>query len=54
LQKFIPELKLEIRNSGMEDSGLLNDLVGADFVQKERAFPRNFTNLNDQDQRLPL
>ena len=54
LQKFIPELKLDIRNSGMEGDGLLNDLVGADFVQKERAFPRNFAYPNDLDQRSPF
>ena len=53
LQKFIPELKLDIMNYGMEGNGLLNDHVGADFVQNKNAFPQNFAYSNVQDQRLP-
>lgn len=42
LQCLVQELKLDIRNRGTEGEGLLNELVGADFVQKERKFPCGF------------
>lgn len=47
LQSLIQDLKLDIRNSVIEGEGVLNDFVGADFVQKERVFPRGFGNPND-------
>lgn len=42
LQKLTPSLKLTIRNKGEEGEGLLNDGVGADFVQKEKVPPQGF------------
>jgi phosphoacetylglucosamine mutase len=35
-------LGLQVRNSGNEGGGLLNDGVGADFVQKEKVLPHGF------------
>jgi phosphoacetylglucosamine mutase len=34
-------LDIEVRNSS-EDEGVLNDGVGADYVQKEKVAPRGF------------
>ncbi|KAI5062150.1 hypothetical protein GOP47_0022689 [Adiantum capillus-veneris] len=47
LQGIVKDLKLDIRNSGGEAEGLLNELVGADYVQKERKFPRHFGHLSE-------
>lgn len=40
LKNMINGLDIEIRNSGKE--GVLNDGVGADFVQKEKVVPSGF------------
>lgn len=40
LKKSLNDLDIEIRNSGKD--GVLNDGVGADFVQKEKLVPRGF------------
>jgi len=40
LKKVLQFLDLEIRNSGKE--GVLNEEVGADYVQKEKVVPRGF------------
>lgn len=41
LQKLLNVLDIEVRNSS-EDEGVLNDGVGADYVQKEKVVPRGF------------
>lgn len=51
LQNLTPDLCLDIRNSGQEGEGVLNEHVGADFVQKEKAFPRGFGNLSELGRR---
>lgn len=40
-QKQLNGLSIEIRNYG-EDGGVLNEGVGADFVQKEKVVPNGF------------
>lgn len=35
-------LTIHVRNSGKDGEGILNDGVGADFVQKEKAVPGGF------------
>ena len=51
LQEVTPSLKLQVRNCGTEGEGLLNDGVGADFVQKEKIPPGGFTVLKDVSKR---
>ncbi|KAH7438381.1 hypothetical protein KP509_04G012400 [Ceratopteris richardii] len=46
LQAIIPNVQLNVRNCGSE-GGILNELVGADYVQKERKFPQNFGHASD-------
>ena len=41
LQKQLNGLSIEIRNYG-KDGGVLNEGVGADFVQKEKVVPNGF------------
>ncbi|TKY70737.1 Phosphoacetylglucosamine mutase [Spatholobus suberectus] len=41
LGKLLNALVIEVRNSG-EDGGVLNDGVGADYVQKEKVVPHGF------------
>ncbi|XP_058778137.1 phosphoacetylglucosamine mutase [Vicia villosa] len=41
LHKLLNVLDIEVRNSS-EDDGVLNDGVGADYVQKEKVAPRSF------------
>lgn len=41
LKKVLHGLDIQIRNSGKE--GVLNEEVGADYVQKEKVVPREFT-----------
>ncbi|KAL2626038.1 hypothetical protein AAZV13_07G087000 [Glycine max] len=41
LGKLLNGLIIEVRNSS-EDGGVLNDGVGADYVQKEKVLPNNF------------
>ncbi|XP_061343930.1 phosphoacetylglucosamine mutase [Gastrolobium bilobum] len=41
LEKLLSVLVIEVRNSS-EDDGVLNDGVGADYVQKEKFVPRGF------------
>lgn len=41
LGKLLNTLAFEVRNSG-EDGGVLNDGVGADYVQKEKVVPHGF------------
>lgn len=45
LRESLNNLDLEIRNTG-RDGGVLNESVGADFVQKEKVVPLGF-GLND-------
>lgn len=40
LQKLLVDLVIEVRNNGEE--GVLNEGVGADYVQKEKVVPRGF------------
>lgn len=42
LQQFLEGIQVNIRNSGGEGEGGLNDRVGADFVQKEKIAPCGF------------
>lgn len=42
LQQFLEGIEVNIRNSGREGEGGLNDSVGADFVQKEKITPSGF------------
>ena len=51
LQKITPSLRVHVRNSGSEGEGLLNDGVGADFVQKEKVPPRGFESSSDSSKR---
>jgi phosphoacetylglucosamine mutase len=51
LQKITPSLRVQVRNSGFEGEGLLNDGVGADFVQKEKVPPRGFESSSDNSKR---
>ncbi|KAI4315164.1 hypothetical protein L6164_028005 [Bauhinia variegata] len=41
LEKLLNGLIIEVRNSG-EDGGILNEGVGADYVQKEKVVPHGF------------
>ncbi|KAE9596737.1 putative phosphoacetylglucosamine mutase [Lupinus albus] len=41
LEKLLSGLVIEVRNS-VEDGGVLNDGVGADYVQKEKVVPHGF------------
>lgn len=41
LHKLLNVLDIEVRNSS-EDEGVLNDGVGADYVQKEKVAPHGF------------
>eukprot|EP00249_Psilotum_nudum_P022881 c28675_g1_i2 orf=97-1878(+) len=49
LQKSITDLQLEIRNCPQD--GVLNDHVGADFVQKGRTGPHGFDCIKDSGRR---
>lgn len=51
LQKITPSLRVQVRNSGFGGEGLLNDGVGADFVQKEKIPPRGFDSSSDNSKR---
>lgn len=42
LQQFLEGIEVNIRNSGREGEGGLNESVGADFVQKEKITPSGF------------
>ncbi|BBN16062.1 phosphoacetylglucosamine mutase [Marchantia polymorpha subsp. ruderalis] len=50
LGQKLEALDMEIRNTGGKGN-VLNYLVGADFVQKEKVFPLNFDASSDQDKR---
>lgn len=39
LKKLLSDLSIDVRNRG---DGVLNEGVGADFVQKEKIIPRGF------------
>ena len=41
LKKMLKGLDIEVRNSGKK-GGVLNDGVGADYVQKEKVAPSSF------------
>lgn len=41
IKEKLNELDIEVRNSGKE-GGVLNEGVGADFVQKEKVVPHGF------------
>lgn len=43
LKKMLDGLAIEVRNSG-KDGGVLNEGVGADYVQKEKVVPRGFSS----------
>lgn len=43
LMKMLDGLAIEVRNSG-KDGGVLNEGVGADYVQKEKVVPRGFSS----------
>ncbi|PIA62249.1 hypothetical protein AQUCO_00200318v1 [Aquilegia coerulea] len=43
LKKLVKDLVIEVRNSGKEGEGTLNERVGADFVQKEKVAPLGFS-----------
>uniref|UniRef100_A0A1D1Z9M1 Phosphoacetylglucosamine mutase n=1 Tax=Anthurium amnicola TaxID=1678845 RepID=A0A1D1Z9M1_9ARAE len=42
LRKMLTGLEIHVRNSGKDGEGILNDGVGADFVQKEKVVPHGF------------
>ncbi|XP_077244774.1 phosphoacetylglucosamine mutase-like [Tasmannia lanceolata] len=42
LKKLLKELVIQVRNSGKEGEGILNEGVGADYVQKEKVVPCGF------------
>lgn len=41
LMKMLGSFEVEVRNTG-KDGGILNEGVGADFVQKGKAVPQGF------------
>lgn len=43
LKNSLNDLMIEIRNSG-DEGGVLNEGVGADFVQKEKVVPHSFSS----------
>lgn len=43
LKNSLNDLMIEIRNSG-DEGGVLNEGVGADFVQKEKVVPHGFSS----------
>lgn len=43
LKNSLNDLMIEIRNSG-DEGGVLNEGVGADFVQKEKVVPHGFNS----------
>lgn len=47
LQKMLTLINVEIRNLGGEEDGVLNDCVGADYVQKEKLPPKGFGGAQD-------
>lgn len=49
LMKMLDGINIEVRNSG-KGIGILNEGVGADFVQKEKVVPDGF-NSNDVGKR---
>ncbi|KAF9598859.1 hypothetical protein IFM89_031979 [Coptis chinensis] len=51
LKKLVDGLIIEVRNTGKEGEGILNERVGADFVQKEKVAPLGFSS-NDVGIRL--
>lgn len=42
LKKQLKGLVIQVRNSGKEGEGILNEGVGADYVQKEKVVPCGF------------
>ncbi|XP_031474873.1 phosphoacetylglucosamine mutase [Nymphaea colorata] len=46
LNKLLCGLDIQVRNSGKEGEGLLNERVGADFVQKEKVAPLGFSPID--------
>ncbi|KAF9595772.1 hypothetical protein IFM89_003514 [Coptis chinensis] len=44
LKKLVDGLIIEVRNTGKEGEGILNERVGADFVQKEKVAPLGFSS----------
>lgn len=42
LKKMLTGLEIEVRNTGKKGEGVLNDGVGADFVQKDKVLPDGF------------
>lgn len=42
LEEYLPGLGIQVRNSSKQKDGILNDGVGADYVQKEKAAPHRF------------
>ncbi|KAF6139643.1 hypothetical protein GIB67_033647 [Kingdonia uniflora] len=53
LKKMLSGLVIEVRNSGKKGEGVLNEGVGADFVQKEKVIPHGFDS-NDLGIRLVI
>ncbi|XP_058085016.1 phosphoacetylglucosamine mutase [Magnolia sinica] len=47
LKKQLKGLVIEVKNSGKEGEGILNEGVGADFVQKEKVVPCGFGSNDD-------
>lgn len=45
LKKMLKGLDIEVRNSGKK-GGVLNDGVGADYVQKEKVAPSSFGSID--------
>ncbi|MQL71473.1 hypothetical protein Taro_003794 [Colocasia esculenta] len=50
LKKMLPGLEIHVRNTGKDGEGILNEGVGADFVQKEKITPHSF-DLDDAGRR---
>lgn len=53
VKKTLSSLVIQIRNSGREGEGVLNQGVGADFVQKEKIVPSGFGQI-DVGKRLAI
>ncbi|KAL6905409.1 hypothetical protein ACP4OV_003010 [Aristida adscensionis] len=43
IKQELSGLDITVRNSGQEGEGVLNEMCGADFVQKEKVLPRGFS-----------
>lgn len=46
LKGLLTGLEIEVRNLGRKGEGVLNEKVGADYVQKEKVVPNGFSSID--------